>query len=369
MNLTLTSLPTPCLLIERGRMDANLARLRQRLDNLGVGLRAHLKTAKSVEIARRMMTTPQGPATVSTLREAEEFAAAGVRDMIYAVGIAPQKLARVEALRARGVDLAVILDSPEQAEACAAAGVPALLEIDSDGHRAGLRPDDPALPALARKLAAGRLRQDGVRGVLTHAGGSYHAPGPAALEAAAEAERAAAVAAATALRAAGFACPVVSVGSTPTAHFARALPGVTEVRAGVYVFFDLVMLRLGICRLEDIAISVIATVIGHQPAKGWTLTDAGWMALSRDLGDGGSGYGLVCDLSGQPIPGLQVAECSQEHGVLKNVAGGPMPHLPVGARVRILPNHACATAAQHDRYHVLDGGQDVLAVWPRFNGW
>lgn len=360
MRTTLHDLPTPCLLLERERMETNIERLHQRMDRLGVSLRPHLKTAKCVEVARRMLSTPSGPATVSTLREAEVFAEAGVTDLIYAVGIAPDKLARVQRLQAQGVEIAVILDSPEQADACTRAQVPALIELDADGHRAGLRPDDPApLLDLARRLGPY------LRGVLTHAGASYHAQGPAALEAAAAQERESAVSAAGILRQAGFACPVVSVGSTPTAHFARALPGVSEVRAGVYVFFDLVMERLGVCRLEDVAISVLATVIGHQPAKGWTLTDAGWMAMSRDLGDGSRGYGLVCDLESRVLPGFEFRECSQEHGVL---GGGAVP-LPVGTRVRILPNHACATAAQHAGYHVVNGGLEVEDYWPRFNGW
>ncbi|MGH9520026.1 MAG: alanine racemase [Terriglobales bacterium] len=365
MRTTLHDLPTPCLLLERGRMDANLAQLRQRMTKLGVGLRPHLKTAKSIDVAQRMLPTPQGPATVSTLREAEVFAEAGVTDLIYAVGIAPDKLSRVQKLRAQSVDIAVILDSPEQAAACFRAQVPALLELDADGHRAGLRPDDArTLLSLAKQLGPQ------LRGVLTHAGTSYHAHGVAELEAAAEQERAAVAHVAERLRQAGFACPVVSVGSTPTAHFARALPGVTEVRAGVYVFFDLVMERLGVCRIEDIAISVLATVIGHQAAKGWTLTDAGWMALSRDLGDSSRGYGLVCNLEGKVLPGLEVKECSQEHGVLAMRGdAGTAPPLPVGTRVRILPNHACATAAQHAGYHVLAGGDAVEAYWPRFNGW
>ncbi len=116
---TLETVETPCLVLDVDRMDRNVARLRGRLDKLGVSLRPHLKTAKSVEVARRVMTTSEGPATVSTLKEAEQFAAAGVRDMIYAVGIAPSKLARVVDLRANGVDLAVILDTVEQAEAVA----------------------------------------------------------------------------------------------------------------------------------------------------------------------------------------------------------------------------------------------------------
>ncbi|HEX3126485.1 MAG TPA: alanine racemase, partial [Thermoanaerobaculia bacterium] len=245
--------------------------------------------------------------------------------------------------------------------------------IDSDGHRAGLRPGDPRLLEIGRILHQGGAE---LRGVMTHAGGSYDHPGADALTAAAEQERAAVVQCAEALRDAGLPCPVVSVGSTPTAHFARDLTGVTEVRAGVYVFHDLVMAGLGVCALDDIAISVLATVIGHQPEKGWVLTDAGWMALSRDRGTANQpvdqGYGLVCDLQGQPYPDVLLVRATQEHGALALREGSneTLPDLPVGTLVRLLPNHACATAAQHDRYHLLDeDGKRITAVWPRFGGW
>lgn len=370
----LPALPTPCLLLDPVKMDRNLARLRERMKALGVSLRPHLKTCKCWEIAARMLPAPQGPATVSTLREAEFFADHGVRDLTYAVGIAPNKLDRVQALHARGVDIAVILDSLEQAQAVAArsrtAGraIPALIEIDADGHRAGINASDrERLLALAAAIANGGE----LRGVLTHAGASYHAHGVAELERAAEGERAAAVEAAATLRAAGHACPVVSVGSTPTAHFARNLEGVTEVRAGVYVFFDLVMARLGVCGLDDIAISVLASVIGHQRGKGWILTDAGWTAMSRDPGSGNHDFGVVCDLEGAPYPDLVVREMSQEHGVvaLRQRSKLALPELAVGTQVRILPNHACATAAQFERYHVLAPEGTIASEWPRFQGW
>ena len=130
----------------------------------------------------------------------------------------------------------------------------------------------------------------------------------------------------------------------------RDLDGVTEVRAGVFMFFDLVMAGIGVCRIDDIALSVLATVIGHQQDKGWTIVDAGWMAMSRDRGTArlavDQGYGLVCDLAGEPIPDLIMIDANQEHGILAARPGAQPspPKLPVGARLRILPNHACATA-------------------------
>lgn len=376
---TLGELATPCLILDADRMDRNIAQLRRQLDGFGVSLRPHLKTAKSIEVARRVMTSPVGPATVSTLKEAEQFAAAGVRDIIYAVGIAPSKLARVHELRAEGVDLAVVLDTVEQAETVAAASretgerIPALIEIDCDGHRSGVPPTD-----RSRLVEIGCAIERGaeLRGVLTHAGGSYNARGVDALRECAEVERASVVTAANILREVGLPCPVVSVGSTPTAFNATNLTGVTEVRAGVFVFFDLVMAGVGICRIEDIAISVLSTVIGHQRDKSWILIDAGWMAMSQDRGTSkqavNQGYGVVCDIAGNPYDNLIVADANQEHGIITVRPGsnGMLPNLAIGDRVRILPNHACSTGAQHRSYHVVRGASDMVeAEWPRFGGW
>ncbi|MES2904943.1 MAG: DSD1 family PLP-dependent enzyme [Pseudomonadota bacterium] len=377
---TLSDLTTPCLVIDVARMERNIDRLRGRLAGLGVRLRPHLKTCKSIEIARMVMDSAQGPATVSTLEEALRFAEAGVRDMIYAVGISPAKLPRVLAIREQGVDLAVVLDSVTQAEAVAAASrqsgtsIPIFIEVDCDGHRSGVLPDDRAqLCAIGRAITEGGAE---LRGVLTHAGGSYAARGPEALRRAAEQERLAVVTAAISLREAGLPCPVVSVGSSPTAHFAVDLSGVTEVRAGVFLFFDLVMAGIGVCTTDDIALSVMGTVIGHQREKGWILVDAGWMAMSQDRGTArlaiDQGYGLVCDAAGTPYPDLILSGANQEHGIITVRPGSNavLPELALGDRVRILPNHACATAAQHGAYHVVRNESDVVeAIWPRFGGW
>lgn len=376
----MADLQTPCLLLDDRRLRRNVARMTERLQAFGVGFRPHLKTAKCLEVARIAMPTPGGPAMVSTLREAEFFAEGGVRDMIYGVGIAPQKLDRVGAIRDRwGADLAVILDSLEQAEAVAdwtsASGrtLPVLIEIDGDGHRSGVSPADAALLVkIGSRLIEGGAE---LRGVLLHAGDSYALDQPDPIIKAAAAERDAGVAAAAILRRAGLPCPVVSVGSTPTATFAQNLDGVTEVRAGVFMFGDLVQAGIGSCAVDDIALSVLTTVIGHQRAKGWIIVDAGWMALSRDRGTArqavDQGYGVVCDAAGKPYADLIVADANQEHGIVALRAGSlaALPSLAVGDQLRILPNHACSTGAQHDGYTVLDGEGRMAAFWPRFGGW
>ena len=97
--LTDPEVATPAFVIDDAKLQVNLDFAKEKAARLGVTLRPHLKTHKSIEIARRQMLSPEGPATVSTLAEARYFAENGVKDLIYAVGIAPQKLADVAAIR------------------------------------------------------------------------------------------------------------------------------------------------------------------------------------------------------------------------------------------------------------------------------
>ncbi len=378
MPTTPFNMETPALLLDTVRMDRNIARMQAQLAALGVDFRPHVKTNKCIEVARRLMSTPEGPITVSTLHEAEYFAGHGVRDLLYAVAIAPNKLAHVAALLAKGVRITLILDSIEAARHVADfaknAGTrfAAMIEIDCDGHRSGLAPDSPALLPLGNFMHENGIT---LTGVMTHAGSSYNCTGTGAIRAMAEQERLAVVTAAGTLRAAGLPCPVVSVGSTPTALFAQSLEGVTEVRAGVFVFFDLFMAGLGVCGNEDIALSVLTTVIGHQREKGWTIVDAGWMAMSRDRGTASQpldqGYGLVCDADGRVLTDYIVAQANQEHGIIAHRTGDPAKALDlrVGTQLRILPNHACATGAQYPQYAVLGPDGELTATWARSNGW
>ncbi len=380
---TLADPDTPFAAVDVQKARRNIDRLESKLDRLGVGLRPHVKTAKSLPVAALMQQGIPGPITVSTLAEAEAFADGGYTDITYAVGIDPHKLPRVVALLRRGITLQVLLDSSEQATAVAETAresgtrIPALVEVDCDGHRGGVTVDDPELARIGTILHdAGCLA-----GVLVHAGESYFATTLSAQQTAAANERDVAVTAAERLRAEGFAVDTVSIGSTPTAHAAEDLSGITEVRAGNYVFFDLVMAGIGVCQLEDLALSVVVTVIGHRPEYGWILTDGGWMAMSRDRGTANQlqdqGYGLVTDVTGNLLPGLVMSGASQEHGIITARDGHTLPELSIGTRLRILPNHACATAAQHRSYHIIDSAEPdteasaptVTAVWDRVGGW
>ena len=377
--MKLMDIETPAALIDEARMAANIDRMQKHLSALGVRLRPHVKTSKCIEVARRQQEAGAKGITVSTLKEAEQFFAAGFADILYSVCMAPEKLDRALALIRRGCALTILVDSVAAAQAVVAKGREAahafevMVEIDSDGHRSGVQPE------AAELIDIGKVLQEGgqhLKGVLTHAGSSYDLDTDEALQKLAEQERALCVRAAERLRAAGMACPEVSVGSTPTALAARNLAGVTEVRAGVYVFFDLVMSNVGVCTPQQVALSVLTTVIGHQPEKGWVIVDAGWMAMSRDRGTQRQkidyGYGAVCDATGQVIDGLFVSGANQEHGIISRRDGaadpGVVQRFPIGTKLRVLPNHACATGAQYPFYLAVSPDGDATP-WQRFQGW
>ncbi|WP_107314634.1 DSD1 family PLP-dependent enzyme [Burkholderia metallica] len=376
--MDLHTLNTPAALIDVGRMRRNIGRMQAHLDALGVTFRPHVKTTKCAHVVDAQLAAGAQGITVSTLKEAEQFFAHGIRDIVYAVGMVPAKLGQALALRRRGCDLKLVADSLPAAHAIAEFGrahgerFDVWIEVDVDGHRSGIPPDADLLIDVGRALADGGMA---LGGVLAHAGSSYEYDTPEALAAIAEQERSRTVRAAQRLRAAGLPCPVVSIGSTPTALAAKHLDGVTEVRAGVYVMFDLVMHNIGVCSLSDLALSVLTTVIGHQEEKGWAIVDAGWMAMSRDRGTQRQahdfGYGQVCTEHGDVLGDYVMSAANQEHGIVSR-AGSPdsgiAQRFPIGTRLRILPNHACATGAQHPEYQAI--GEDGSArTWPRFYGW
>ena len=257
-----SDIPTPAALIDETRMMRNIARMQQRMNALGVRLRPHVKTTKCIEVARRQRDAGASGITVSTLKEAEQFFAAGFTDVLYAVCIPPAKLDRALALRRQGCALTILVDSIASASAVVAKGkaeghrFDVMIEIDSDGHRSGVKADDPRLIEIGSVLHEGGAA---LKGVMTHAGSSYDLDTPEALRRLAEQERRECVRAAERLRAAGKPCPEVSVGSTPTALSATKLDGVTEVRAGVYAVFDLVMANVGVCAPQDVALSVLTS--------------------------------------------------------------------------------------------------------------
>jgi D-serine deaminase-like pyridoxal phosphate-dependent protein len=368
--LDLADLPTPCLLLDAAALRRNVAWGAERAAQLGVRLRPHVKTHKSIEVAGLQRDAGATSFTVSTLAEARLFAAHGFADLLYAVPIEPGKFAAAAAV-ARGCErLGLITDEPEVATALDQSagheGVAFDVWIDFDcGYgRTGVGAEEPRALELARRLAVARNLR--FAGALTHAGHAYGATTRAEAERIAGEERDRTAAFVARCReATGAPGLASSIGSTPT--FARVdhLRGVDEARPGNYAFFDVFQAAHGHCRFEDCAVSVLAAVVHRDRGRRRVILDAGAIALSKDRGpsdiDPACGYGRVITLEGADL-GLRVRSVSQEHGWIEDVGADHFDLLPLGARVRVLANHSCLTVAQHDAYHVVEE-ERVVGRW------
>ena len=377
--MQLADLETPALIADRQRIEGNARRMREHLRTHDVDLRPHLKTTKCSEIARIAHGGERGPGTVSTLREAEYFLDNGFTDLTYAVCITPNKFRHVTDLMERGLDLKVLVASARMAgelvafAADRAAPVKVMVEVDCGDHRTGFAPDDAELVEAALILDTG----DGVEfaGLLTHGGHSYGARSEEDIQQIAEEERGSLLEARERLTEAGIDTPMLSSGSTPTAMLGNNFEDLSEVRPGVYLAGDLFQMQLGTCGFDDIAVTVLSSVIAHDRASGRVVLDAGGLALSKDRSTEHApvdyGFGLLVREDGTPFEQeLVVRGVSQEHGVV--TSGQPMPfaELPIGSRVRVLPNHVCMTAASYDRYYVTDGiGTEIADEWHKASGW
>jgi D-serine deaminase-like pyridoxal phosphate-dependent protein len=373
----ITELPTPALLLELETLTRNLKRMQTKLHSLGTSLRPHIKTHKCVEVAKRQRDLGAQGITVSTYYEAEQFAASGFNDITWAFPLPPVYADRCVEL-AKKVTLRVVVDSVEATavlkDACAKHGtqIHVWLKIDCGYHRAGVDPSSPQAENLVRLLSeSDALRFDGI---LSHSGHAYHGTTRQDIVAVANQERTVMVEFAERMRKKGYPVPSISIGSTPSMSVIETLDGISEARPGNYCFYDRTMVELGVCKPSDCAVTVLASVISHQPGASHFVIDAGALALSKDQGPAVAGkevaMGVV--LNGYDTRSydhtVTVRTLSQEHG--KVTADQPSDlegKYRVGDRIRILENHSCLTVAHFDAYNVVQG-ENVIDRWQILRG-
>jgi D-serine deaminase-like pyridoxal phosphate-dependent protein len=369
--MKLENLKTPAFLIDLVKLKYNVQMMKARAQKHAVSLRPHVKTHKTAQIAG-MQTSAEAPGiTVSTLAEARFYQKSGFQDITYAFPITANKLGEAAELTAGLPVFNILLDQPQTLSAVEAYarehGIKfnVFLKVDCGYHRAGVDPSKPASVQLARQLAASDCIL--FKGILTHAGHSYHCRNPAQIVKVAEQERDVMAQFAGRLQENAIACDTVSVGSTPTAMHAPDWRGVTEIRPGNYVFFDKFQTDIASCRPPDVAATVLTTVAAHYPAHNQMLIDAGALALSKDLGADHLGRDIVFGAVVNQ-PDLKIFSISQEHGLI--TANDPIAFekFPVGSRLQIIPNHSCLTAALFPKYHVVEDGR-VVDEWTPMRGW
>ena len=351
---------TPALLLHLDVVERNIGRMADRAKGLGVALRPHAKTHKCVELARQQLEHGAHGLTVSTLVEAEVFARAGVTDLTWAFPIDPSHVAPARRIAEQtGATLRVVVDDQRTARVLAGSGLHVWLKVDCGNHRAGVNPASP----YALKVASELGTEQGLvfDGILSHSGHAYRTTNKAEAARVAEQERSVMVGFAGRLREVGLEVRGVSIGSTPAMVAVQDLSGITEARPGNYVFYDRTMVLIGSCEPGDVGVTVLTTVVSHQPGAGHFIVDAGALALSKDTGPAHVGPQAMGAVRG--APDLVVATLSQEHGLIRGESPAALDgRFAVGTQLEIVPNHSCLTVAHFDQYHVVRDGA-VVARW------
>jgi D-serine deaminase-like pyridoxal phosphate-dependent protein len=363
----IADLETPVVLIDHDVLKRNIGRAAEIARSNGIAMRPHIKTHKSVEIARMQIAAGAAGVTVAKTAEALVFIEAGIVAITLAHPLVDErKVARVisEATR-RGTNLRLIADSTVGVDvigaAAAATGttVEIQIKVDVGLHRCGVDPASDAALQLARRIS--QHPNLAFAGILSHAGHAYSAATADEIRLVAQTEKETLTRIATSLRHNDIGVPVISVGCTPTVWLADGFTGLTEIRPGNYVFMDLMQVALGVVERTEIALSVIATVVSVNDR--YAITDAGSKVLSSDRGPHGStrlaGYGAASRLLAPDEPEMPVVSLSEEHGFVAH--GGRPPR--IGERLRILPNHAC-TVVNLARTLLVIKGDDTLSKWP-----
>jgi D-serine deaminase-like pyridoxal phosphate-dependent protein len=350
--MTVDDLPTPALLVDLDTLERNVERWQREATAHGARFRPHVKTHKTVELARMQLGAGACGLTVAKVSEAEVFVHAGFDDIVVAYPVAtPDAARRLAALAGRariGVNVENRVAAEVLSRAAASAGVEleVYLDLDTGLGRCGVPVDDPA---AVRALADAIAELPGLRlhSVTTYRGAAFPgAPDPASAGRA-EAELAVAAARELGLR-------EVAAGSTPSGRAVAAAQGVTEVRAGTYVFNDLMQQRFGAAGPEDCALTILTTVISAQ-REGRVTVDGGSKTFS---GDAALRDGETTEYARSRDGAITIDGLTEEHGV-----GSAQRAVRVGERIGFVPAHVCTTVNLSDELFAVRGGR-VEAVWP-----
>lgn len=359
--IALAEIDTPAFIVDLPRLRANIQRVSQSAAEAGLELRPHIKAHKTPEIARMQVDAGAPGVTAAKVSEADAMIDAGIADVFIANEIVgEQKLRRLARLFERGY-LSVACDSEAVAqgysEVFADEGLEldVVIEVDIGAHRCGVPPERAA--ELAETV--GNLPSLNVVGIMGYASTAYQARTDEAREAAAAREGKLLGDVAADLRSQGHAIQRISGGCTPTATMYRKECGLTEIRSGTYVFYDMNQVDLGVVTPDDVSATILATVIS-KPEPGRAIVDAGSKAMATQVKQLSAGFGWVKgDL------GACLNQLNDEHGYLD--LGQAEHDVAIGEKIEIIPPRVCTALNLYDELYLVEGGRvvDVCRVTAR----
>ncbi|TRY85993.1 hypothetical protein DNTS_032779, partial [Danionella cerebrum] len=367
---SIQDLCTPAMVVDLDQVKRNAEAMRMRFSELGVQLRPHMKTHKTLQCADIMTAGSRCCIVVSTLAEASFYADNGYDDILYAYPLGFDKMERCAELSERLDQFHVLLDNRVTLGELKSRPLKnnkswsIWIKLDCNNGRAGVSHIDPAALELALEIwqTAGLM----LTGVYAHCGNTYSCQGEQQIHSIAQQTTSSTLSFMEKLKSAGIHGVKSSIGSTPScSHPVPDMAQLSEVHPGNYIFYDVQQSIIGSCRVEDVAIRVLTRVIGHYPHRNQLLVDCGWAALSHDGGGRlPTGYAII-----EGHPELRLLSMTQEHGRVEPVSGKlDFKQFPLGSLLYLMPYHACATALMHPVYFVHSKGK-ILDTWKPTRGW
>jgi D-serine deaminase-like pyridoxal phosphate-dependent protein len=321
------------------------------LSSVNISHRPHIKVHKSVALAKLQQKLGCRGVTCAKLGEAEVMADGGINDILLAYPvIGADKLERYRALFTReGMCIRTVINSIPGAQGLSGLGVslgrrlPVLIELDGGIRRGGL-PNGETLATFGKAVKdMPGLR---IEGVEYYGGDIYACKSKEDVRLRARRERDEILEAAETLRSLGIDISILSGGSSFSMFFPEEIAGLTEVRAGNYIFNDCARFGMGLIAVEDCALRVYSTVVA-RPDSETAIIDAGSKTLTTDTVRSREGYGYVAE-----APDAVIYKLNEEHGFVKREGGLGWE---IGQTVAVIPNHACTVPNLCDEIYAMRG--------------
>jgi D-serine deaminase-like pyridoxal phosphate-dependent protein len=355
------AIKTPTIIINEGRARANIALMMQKTKSQGIRFRPHFKTHQSALIGKWYQEAGVDVITVSSVKMAHYFSRNGWEDILIAFPVNLRELDEIKELASR-IHLGLLIDHPDVAKALSLETdlhTDIWIKIDTGMGRAGIHWEKKSVQLMAARIVTNcsHLR---LRGLLTHAGQTYHAASVEeiirlymdSVSRIKECQRY--------LEEETGKKIDVSVGDTPGCWLAEDLGEVDEVRPGNFIFFDAMMHHLGVCRDEEIALGVACPVISKYDDRLEILIHGGSVHLSKEMIENSSphhfGFAIIASEKGQ----WQIREdnyvrsLSQEHGIVR-LDKETYKEICIGDLITIIPVHSCLVVSALGGYLTTDG--------------
>lgn len=348
---------TPYVALDLQQLEKNVRGMTGKLIQQGIEHWPHIKTHKSVELAKFEIQCGAKGITCATLHEATIMAKGGIENIFLAYPMVGEEKCQQFVELAKLVNLRTIIDSVQGAKQLSSAAiqgteiVEVYIAVDYGAHREGIQLED--LESFALEIQ--KLSNLKVIGVFTYAGTIYQYRTESEIRKAAKAEAELLLLCKKRLEAIGIKIQRTSGGSTLSSFYADELKGITESRAGNFIFGDMNAIYGGIYTPENCALTIRTTIVSI-PVPGYATIDAGTKTLTSDQ-SAEAGFGYIVE-----DPNIKLVKLNEEHGYLRY--DSETIQLKIGDILNIIPNHSCVIPNLTNKIYALNNNEIDHIITP-----